>query len=251
MPAARPKYTFFTRSALSILAGILSGRCRSFRNDACAMTSRLKSPIQIRGSLPDLAEKPWLIVCNHYSRPGFGAWWIPMGIAAIVPHEMHWIITAALRFDDPLRSRSITPLSRWFLQRVSHVYGFTCMPPMPPQPQDIRQRAQSVRAVLRFIETNEHPILGLSPEGADSFYGDLQPPPPGAGRFAAMLAKRGFHLLPIGVFEEQHRLYLSIGDAQQLPLSASDSKVRDRQMADFVMRAIAACLPFNLRGSYA
>jgi len=251
MPAAQPKYPFVTRSSLAILAGILSGRRRSFRSDACAMTFQLKNPIQVQGSLPDFDAKSWLIVCNHYSRPGFGAWWIPLGIAAIVPHEMHWIVTAAWRFDDPLRSRTVTPLSRWFLQRVSRVYGFTCMPPMPPHPQDIGQRARSVRAVLRFVETKPHPVLGLSPEGADSYYGDLQPPPRGMGRFAALLAKRNFHLLPIGVFEQQQRLCLSIGEAQKLPSPAGESKARERQLADFVMRTIAACLPSHLRGPYA
>lgn len=251
MPAPRPIYPFINRSSLAILAGILGGRRRSFRSDACAMTSRLTTPIQVQGSPPDFDAKPWLIVCNHYGRPGFGAWWIPMGIASIIPHEIHWIVTAAWRYDDPLRSRTITPLSRWFLRRVARVYGFTRMPPMPPHPQDVGQRARSVRAVLHFVETNAHPVIGLSPEGADSFFGDLQAPPPGTGRFVALLAKRSFRFLPIGVFEEEQRLCLSIGAVQQLPTPANDPKARERQMTDLVMHAIAACLPRRLRGSYA
>ena len=108
-----------------------------------------------------------MITVNHYHRTGFGAEWLALGISAVVPREMQWIMTAEWtapgKWYEPLKGL----YSRILLKYLSRVYGYTTMPPMPPRLQDLEERAQSVRKVLKY--TRRHPdfVLGMAPEGVD------------------------------------------------------------------------------------
>ena len=188
---------------------------------------------------------------NHYCRPGFPAWWIGLAISATFPNRIHWSVTSAWVYPDMLRSLTITPLSRWFLKRLTACYGFSAMPPMPPRPQDTLARAAAVRSLLRYVEHTPSPVLGIAPEGADSMDGQLAPPPPGVGRLLWLLFQRGLMLVPCGVFEERGRLVVHYGDSIQPPLDNLIQAKRDTMLASFTMRAIAACLPPHLHGPYA
>jgi hypothetical protein len=77
------------------------------------------------------------LTINHYARPGFHAWWLALALSAVVPTDVHWIMTAAWTYSDGFRARTVTPLSRWLFGRIAQVYGFTSMPPMPPDPKDV------------------------------------------------------------------------------------------------------------------
>jgi hypothetical protein len=226
----------------------LQHRPRSFRNDSRLIIGRLSPPLQVEGTLPDLAQGSWLVVVNHYSRPGFRAWWIPMAISATLPREVGWVTTSTLTFPDRLRASTITPASRWFLRHVARLYGFVAMPPMPPRPFEVEQRAQAVRKVLRLAGQPQG-MLGLAPEGGDSPGGVLSPPPPGSGRFIWHLARLGLRLLPVGAYEAEARFCLRVGTP--FDLSHSPPGPIDEHASHQVMSAIAACLPTHLRGSYA
>jgi hypothetical protein len=95
----------------------------------------------------------------------------------------------------------------------------------------------------------------MAPEGADAPGGILQPLWPGTGRFLLQLARRGLHFLPFGVFEAEGCLCLHIGKPFLLPFpkthSSEGRNAEDGQAAEVVARAIAACLPKPLRGSFA
>jgi hypothetical protein len=235
---------------MQIAAAILSGRQRNFSKDASDLACGLRPPLSVEGEIPDPSRSGWLIAVNHYNRPGFGAWWIALAVSVVFPGDIHWIVTSAWTYPDRLRSHLVTPLTQWVLKRLASTYGFTGMPPMPPRDWEAAERARSVRAVLRYVASSDRPIIGLAPEGSDSPDGALKPPPPGIGRFVGILATREFRLLPVGVFEQAGRLCLRFGDSQKLPLIHGEPGARDHQMSEFVMRAIAACLPEHLRGVY-
>ncbi len=242
-------YPTIHRTSAGILVSALINQPRSFSNDAQNFIQRLEPPLKILGEYPNDAGRGLIIAVNHYSRPGFGAWWIALAIAGTCPWEMHWSVTAAWTYDDPLRSRVITPLSRWFLHRLARIYGFTSMPPMPPRPEDVEQRALAVRHLLRYVDHHDQAVIGLAPEGADSHFGDLMPPPPGIGRLIAQLVRKGLQILPVAVYETDRDLILSIGSLikPEIPRSRQEQEL---QLSELTMRAIAALLPPPLRGAY-
>ncbi|NIS78646.1 MAG: hypothetical protein GTO14_00070 [Anaerolineales bacterium] len=250
MTPTYPRYPLLTWKIIDILAAILLSRSRSLHKDAIALSSLLDPPLHIEGEFPEARPPGWLIVTNHYSHPGFPAWWIVLAISANIPKEVHWVMTEAWVYSDWLRTRLVTPASRWAFKRVAAVYGLTVMPPMPQRPRELYQRARAVREVLHIADDHETPIIGLAPEGADSPTGELTSPPNGVGRFIALFAKRGLLLLPIGVFEDHGQLCLRIGRLQPLPPPATAPQQRECEMSTYAMRAIAHCLPTRLRGPY-
>lgn len=247
-----PRYRYPPFAALRLAAGLLSGGRRSFRRDAQAYLAYLRPPLRLlgEGNVPE--RGPCLVTFNHYSRPGFSAWWLALALAATLPAEMHFVATGELTFPGRWYGLAGRPLSRWLLRRFSKIYGFTLMPPMPPRPQDVAARARAVRVVLAYVKDNPRAILGLAPEGMDSPGGVLARPPSGAGRFILHLTDSRSRIVPVGAFEQDGALCLHFGEAYHLevPPSRSADEV-DRAAAAAVMQAIARLMPIALRGEFA
>ncbi len=233
---------------MSLARDVLMGRQRRFREDALACLKGLQTSLRVRGNEHIPSDGPCVVTVNHYSRPGFGAWWLALSIAALVPVDMHWIMTGELLYLGRLGS----PISRWVLHRIGKVYDFTVMPPMPPRPQEVEARARAVKAVVRRMERDRKMVLGLAPEGSDQPGGQLAYPPAGAGRLALLLAERGATFVPVGVYEIEEALCVNFGPSYRLQvpshLSASE---KDRAAAKRIMQQIAALLPERLRGEFA
>ena len=246
-----PIYPAIPLSAwLSLAWAGLSGKQRSFRQDALRYAARL--PLKVNGSEHIPQAGPALMVMNHYHRPGFQAYWFSLAISAVTPVEIHWTITGAWTDDGTPGARLRAWLSPHFLPRLARVYGFTSMPPMPPRPHEIIARAAAVRQLLGVAQQNPPPVLALAPEGRDHPAGELLHPPAGVGRLLAILAGYGYPIVPVGVMEDDHRLILSFGQPFHLMLPTGlNATQRDRQAADQVMSAIAALLPAALQGAYA
>ncbi len=222
-------------------------RARSFRADALRCVSTLQPAARVLGveHIPD--HGPCVVTVNHYTRPGFDAWWIALTVAAAIPLEMHWVITAELLYWGRLGS----PLSRWILARVARTYGFTTMPPLPPRPEEVEARARSVRQVLDRMKSSGNCVLGLAPEGMDPLNGRLMAPAPGVGRFGLLLAGLGAAFVPAGVYEMNGGLCLRFGPAYHLKRSSVGPGVeRDQQAARTMMKRIAEVLPAALRGEF-
>ena len=201
------------------------------------------------------ARGPCLVACNHYSRPGFGAWWLALAITAAAAarrapeadREIHWVMTAAWTFPaSAWRQRILTPLTRWAFARAARVYGFVTMPPMPPDPREVEARAVAVLRTVRLARraARDGGMIGLAPEGQD-LTGGLGQPPEGAGEFIALLVQAGLPVLPVGVAEAEGRLRVSFGPLF-VPEIPPERSRRDQTVAHQVMAAIASQLPQNI-----
>lgn len=184
-----------------------------------------------------------LITVNHYSAPDFQAWWLAIIISAVVPVEIHWVVTSG--WED---SGWLTGFTHWLFPQGARILGFT---PMPPDPAEVEQRALAVLRVLRHAEHSPLPVIGLAPEGGDSPGGVLGTLPTGAGRFIHLLSQSCPLVLPVGVWKDGGYINLKFGNPYQLEVLAGLSVLeRDRLVGDTVMRRIALCLPEGLRGEY-
>jgi hypothetical protein len=243
-----PRYRYPAKATFIIVRDFFLRRRRSFARDSTDLSKGV-ALLRIIGR-PPAGPDPLLFLVNHYSRPGFRAWWISIALGSAVGREMHWPMTSAWTFPDPVGSRLITPLTEWLLARFAHMYNFTLMPPMPPRPQDVARRADSVRQILRAASASRPP-MAMAPEGMDSPDGRLMQPPAGVGRFIAHLADAGYTLAPVGAYEEEDSFCLNFGTAFRLPsLAPADPDARDRETSKIVMRSIAALLPDSLKGIY-
>jgi len=246
-----PQYSYPAFLINELAADVLFGRHRSFRADAAACIHRLSPPLQVYGKEYIPSDGPCLLTINHYSRPGFNAWWIALAVASQLPMDAHFVMTGELTSPGKRFSPGGMPLSRWVLRGVAKVYGFTSMPPMPPREKDVAARAQAVRAVLFFAERTKNPLICLAPEGADMPGGRLTFPPSGAGRFILQLAGKGLKVIPVGVWEQDGSLCVNFGLAYELtvPVEISADE-KDRGAAKTVMNNIALLLPAHLRGEF-
>jgi 1-acyl-sn-glycerol-3-phosphate acyltransferase len=241
-----PSYRYPARITFSILRDFILGRKRSFAADAALLKEGI-SRLEITGDSPR-GEGPYLFLVNHYSRPGFQAWWIAITLTSASGRALHWPMTSAWTFPDPLRARLITPLTEWALARVARMYAFTLMPPMPPRDGDLQARAASVRRILHLAR-REKPSIGMAPEGMDSSDGRLMQPPSGAGRFISHLVGAGYALIPVGFFESGETCRLRFGAPFELPRKhPTDPETRDREAGRIVMEKIAALISFPSPG---
>lgn len=246
-----PKYSYPRDVIAGLIRDAILSRRRVFREDAQASVSRLDPPLRVfcEENIPQ--NSPCVITVNHYFRPGFAAQWMALAISAVVPKNIHWIMTGELTFPGNWYAPLGMPISRFVLERGARVYGFTTMPPMPPRPRDVEARAASVRTVLDYVMHTENPIIGLAPEGGDQTGGLLTMPAPGVGRFALLLAAQRLRFVPVGIYESDGELCLNFGEAYNLTIphhSLPDEK--DKQAAQIIMKNIARLLPLHLRGEF-
>jgi 1-acyl-sn-glycerol-3-phosphate acyltransferase len=223
------------RTLLPVVRDILLGRPRSLRADAPALVASAGLAIQVLNPQHIPHSGPFLLVTNHYSRPGLGVWWAGLALSAVVPLDLHWIITGAWTGSP------FTPLSRWLLARTAQVYGLTAMPPMPPDPRDAAERAAAVRRVIQYARRSPQPIVALAPEGRDFPDQQLGLPPPGAGRFMLHLSQILGTIIPAGVYEENDKLVLHFG----APFTLDIPGQMDAGISQMVMEKIACLVPFG------
>ena len=246
-----PRYPLPLRLFLSALLSTVRNRRRSFRADAQRCLARGQPALHVTGDEHIPVSGPALLTLNHYSRPGFQAYWIALAVSSLVPAEMHWTMTAAWTYNGSFKSYLMEKASRRLFPPLARTYSFTPMPPMPPRPSEVQARARAVRQVLAVAKSQPPPVLALAPEGQDTPGGRLIRPSAGAGRFLILLAQLGYPFYPLGVFESGGSLCLSFGPAYTLEVPPGLNRDEsDRYAGEVVMRAIARLLPEELKGEF-
>jgi 1-acyl-sn-glycerol-3-phosphate acyltransferase len=245
------RYPLPWKLGFQLAKAVLFRRRRDFGADALRVWKNFPVPVEINGTENLPHNEPYLLTVNHYTRPGFEAWWWAFALTALARQPVHWVITAAWTFPGNFWGGLISPLTWPLFREIARVYRFIPMPPMPPRQHEIARRAQAVRQALSLARRDPAAILGLAPEGRDSPNQSLQPPPPGAGRFIALIAQTGRPVLPAGVHESQGKLVIKIGEAYLLDWDPNLSpEARDQVITETVMTRIGSLLPEQLRGPY-
>ena len=245
---------------LAFASSLLLGRRRSFAADSRRLRGFVTPEPRVEGSEFIPRHGSFVLVTNHYYRPGYNMWWGMATIGVAVagarehPGEVVWIVANRWTYPDWLRSHVVTPATRVLFTRLARTYGFVSMPPMPPRPQYMGEAVRAVRQALSLAAsaTVESPVvIAIAPEGGDSPDGTLMQPPSGAGRLMLHLAGHGLPFLPVGVSEVDGVLIAGFGPL--FVLEAQPGVARDdldRAASSRVMAAIGALLPGKLRGVY-
>jgi hypothetical protein len=246
--AEMPSYRLSRWAMAGFVASALTLRPRSFACDAQMAMAGLHPPAEILGGEHIPSCGPCLVVCNHYSRPGFPTWWLALATTAAVAArrareadpQVYWVMTAAWTFpESPWRRRFLTPLTRFAFDRVARTYGFVTMPPMPPDPRELEARAVAVLRAVRLARrlAAEGGLLALAPEGQDAA-GRLGQPPKGAGEFINLLVREGLPVLPVGITEAEGKLCVSFGPVF-VPEVPAHRAERDQAVIRQVMDSVA------------
>lgn len=246
-----PKYSYPPAVFAAFVRDLLLLRKRDFHHDAQACIANIHPPLKVNGQDNIPQSGPCVITVNHYHRADFGAQWLALAIASLVPVPMHWVITSEFTYPGKWYERFGALGSKFLLGRIAHVYSFTSMPPMPPREQDVEARAASVRTVLEFVKRTESPVLGLAPEGYDPPGDVLSRPASGAGRFGLLLSRMGLRFCPVGVYESEGFFHVRFGKVYELcvPHELSVDE-KDWHASQIMMEHIAALLPVPLRGEF-
>jgi hypothetical protein len=240
----------FPKSALvQLLTAVTLRRKLSFHKIAVSCTNLLDPPLKVYGRENIPGHDGTVLTINHYTRAGFQAWWVALAASSVISGEVHWVQSNAWRMTG--LQRPLSGVTRWLFPQVAHVLDFTAMPPIPPDPWEVEQRAQAVREVLYVVRNNPQTLVGLAPEGSDEEQNHLKMPPPGAGRFMLLLSNLGLTFLPAGFFEDNGAPCICFGRPYRLHVPEGlKTDERDLQAATIVMSAIAAQLPGELQGSF-
>ena len=265
----QPWYLFSPRLAGGVLWSLLRQRRRSFAQDAALLLRPLNPPPAVAGAHLIPAQGAFLVVTNHYARPGLGAWLgaalVTQAIAQRRPDTpVHWLMTSAWLYRDRLHSWTVTPVTRWLFTHLAEMYGFVTTPPVYEGWVQPREGAVAVRRFLALAQQARArgEVLAIAPEGGGeaAHPGCLVTPPPGAGRFLLLLARQteaaspdaSLPLLPVGVAERDGRLVATFGQSFSLrPPAALRKAQADAWASRQVMLAIGRLLPADLWGEYA
>ena len=250
------RYRFPRPLLLRIALAVARGQPRSLgRDSALGLRGVSPPPLTLHTHYLPRAG-PFVVVGNHYTRPGLAVWWSAMLVNEAVratghgQRELHWLMTTAL-LDVRLGPIQVPPdRVRAVLTRFARVYGFGLV---PPRELGVVGGSAALRLAARYLAAGEP--VGVLPEGTASQ--ELREARPGVGTFLAWLTRGGTPLVPVGNAERDDVLTATIVPPFHLPRaggdaggSAGDKAARDRVLRDAVMLRIARLLPPELWGHY-
>ncbi len=244
-----PDYRLPLLGLLRFSVPFLLRQRRSFAGDGKAVMAANPYPRRLEGLENVPRAGPFILVMNHYNRPGLRpqicGFIISATIADLRPREpeIAWV------FAEELERFIYAPLPvpawlmRWMFRRLAQMYGLVAMPRQWRRPME---RAVALRRLLQILATRP---IGLTPEAAGP--GILQKPPPGTGLLLSRLAEPGYPLLPVGIYEEADgTLVIKFGPPFHLDAGEVAAKERERWASDAVMIAIGRLLPQAYQGVY-
>lgn len=209
------------------------------------------------GNIPPAS--PFVLVFNHYDRPGLGAWWSAAALAHAIarersqePRQIHFLMTREWWYPGGFGRWVKQPLTQWFFGQLSKTYGTICVPPVLGNGEFRGEGAIAIRRALSFTRGDAPQLVGLAPEGHTGANLELCEPPHGTGLFLLMLTHDTIPVLPAGIYEDDTRtLTVNFGAPFQLIVSHKLPRdERDREASRQVMVAISKTLPEWMRGVY-
>ena len=205
------------------------------------------------------SDSSFLVVFNHYDRPGLGAWW---GIAPFVvaiashrtrePRQVHVMLAREWYIPNGFDHQVKQPLTRWFFGKFAKTYDCIGLPPALDLPEFRGQGATAIRRALALTHANPPELLAVSPEGNTGNDLGLCHPPHGAGLMLLLLAYETIPFLPVGIFQDENeRVHVNFGKPFTLNMPQHLSKEeRDRQATHRAMVSIGRLLPERMQGVY-
>lgn len=246
--AAASRYEFPRPELLGLGIHLLFGWRRSFLHDCQTFLRTNPYPRRVEGIDHVPAAPPFVLVANHYGRPGLHPYHSGMIVTALiaqarpdVPH-IRWVVTSEW-FGRRLGPVPIPPsLYRWTFRRAAKVYGAAIM---PRRAGEVMARAAVLRDILRSLQRE---AVGLMPEAGGS--GTLRQPLEGSGLFVHSLARRGVPVLPVGLWDDGDTLVVSFGPPMALAPTGENRVQQERSADEQMMVAIGRLLPERQWGVY-
>ncbi len=245
-------YRFRISLIVKFIWAILRGRTRDLAADieATLMGARPQPRVLNADRIP--LEGPFVLVANHYERPGLKVFWGGMLVSHAVfqrrtaARSLRWLMTSEW-YNFRLGPIPVpVPVLRWLFRRIGRVYGLVIVPRAAERGVG---RAAALRSILDVIRSQGEPIA-LFPEAVGT--GRLIQPAPGVGQFLLLLSRRRIPILPAGIYEEEGRLTAAFGPPFSIELPSDVGKEdREGQTAEQVMVSIGRLLPPELWGFYA
>ncbi len=243
------RYRFPVPRLLRIALAVARVRPRSLGADAAAGLRGASPPPLALYTRYLPARGPFVVVANHYERPGLWAGWGAMVVSAAVREtgavrrELHWLMTEELLDLQLGPVRVPREWIRAVFARFARVYGFGLV---SARETGVVGGAAGLRAAARYLAAGEP--VGVLPEGTASVA--LCEARPGVGVFLAWLTRDGTPLVPVGIAEREGVLTATFGPPFHLPRVRGDKATRDRILRDAIMVQIARLLPHELWGHY-
>jgi 1-acyl-sn-glycerol-3-phosphate acyltransferase len=245
-----PRYRITPTIALRAAAYVLAGRRRLLSRDASTVVRSMPKHPESRDSELIPSEGRFVIVGNHYERPGLWMAWpaifVSQTVAKVTGREVRWI---AIQEWEAFSLWGI-PIPRGWIRRIFQrafgTYGIIAMAPPDASPSS---RAASMRLAVDALRGGA--ILGLMPEGTVGATPELLEAREGAGSFLLLLAASGARFLPVGIYEEEETLVARFGEPFHLkPPPKLSREPRDSWARTQTMTAIRNLLPPPLWGAY-
>lgn len=242
-----PNHPFPLGLFLRILASVVLAWPRSAATDAQRLLASFRPPPQVEGFHHIPASGPFILVANHYERPGLSlAWGVLTATRAVARRcgaEVHWVATAQWQ-GHPFWGFPVPDFFwRWLFARGARSYGYVLI---PPQRDKVRERAMAMRRARELVLRGG--IIGITPEG-DSGDG-LREALPGSGSFLLFLGGGQIPMLPVGIAEREEVLTVAFGPSFVLSPPPLPRQEEDDWARDAVMLALARLLPQELWGHY-
>ena len=249
--AQRESYRFRPSLILKFALAVLLGQRRDMSTDADATLSGAQPIPRIIDDHYVPAQGPFVLIANHYERPGLKVFWGGMLASAAVGRRrgeskgLHWLMTSEW-YDFRISFLPVPVwLIRWLFRRLADVYGLIIVPRATAK---LVGRAAAMRSILQVIDRQQGAIA-LYPEGIGK--GALIDPQPGTGALLLLLSNRGVPVLPVGLFEEGEVLTARFGPSMLLSVPSNiDKDMRDELARRQMMIAIGRLLPDHLWGAY-